>query len=104
MPKVRGPLFSLTASGTLSRILVYENRADSQRVRRLPQYQAPATPLQAIYQNKVAALSLSWKTWDNTNRQAWKTRAIAFNLTGYALFWREWYAQNITAPARPILP
>ena len=104
MPKVRGPLFSLTASGTLSGLLVYENRAGSQRVRRRPQYQAPATPIQTIYQNKVAALSQSWRTWDNTNRQAWKTRAITFKLSGYGLYWREWYAQNITAPARPILP
>jgi hypothetical protein len=104
MPKVKGPLFSLHASGTLARLITFENRADMQRVRRVASYSSPRTALQSIVTTKVAAMAESWSTWDDTNRTLWNARAIDFTMTGYALYWREWFAQHIDAPAHPTLP
>jgi len=97
-------MFSLTASGTFADLITYENRADGQRVRRLPSYQAPQTALQLDVNTKVAAMAANWKDQTPTTHTAWKTRAADFSMTGYTLWWRESFSQHITPPATPTLP
>jgi len=104
MPKVKGPLFSLGASGTFARALVYEDCGDIQRVRRLPQYAPDQTPLQQAQATKVAQLSTAWKAADETTKNLWRDRAPDFALNGYALWWREWFAQSVVPPDTPNLP
>jgi hypothetical protein len=104
MPKVKGPLFSLGASGTLQRTLTF-NQHQTKNIVTAPRT-APMknTPARLYHQSRVMQMINAWNGLDAPTRDAWRTRAVSMAMTGYALFWREYIAQNIFPPDLPLIP
>lgn len=88
-----------------------------QHIAKAAQKPRKRTPTAAQLAKRAAMrdCAAAWRGIDATNKNAWKTRrlacykpstvGLAFTFYhGYALFVREWFAQNIKAPALPRLP
>lgn len=104
MPKVRGPLFSLAASGTLLKTITFMDSPKVQMVRFNVKQTAPRSPLQQIHGKRVADCRASWRTLSQVEKDKWQAHMIWSKMTGPALFMREWFAQNIFPPALPVHP
>lgn len=104
MPKVRGPLFSLTASGTLDRTLTYSTNGTETTVKKLPSFEKPRTANQAAHAAKVADMSASWLSLSAGTKTLWNNCAALSAQTGYRLYWREWFIQASTPGSPPVLP
>lgn len=104
MPKVRGPLFSLTASGTLERTLTYSTNGTTTTVKKLSTFDKPRTPNQTAHAAKVAQMSASWLALSAGTKTLWKNCGALSAQTGYRLYWREWFVQASTPASPPVLP
>lgn len=104
MPKVTGPLFSVTASGSLAGVLTYAQHASTNIVRALPLYQPPGTPLQDAQRARIAALAACWTAQTPAIKDAWKARAVQLLTTGYKLWSKQWQLQGSTCENPPTLP
>lgn len=104
MPKVRGPLFSLAASGTLMKTITFLDTAKSAQVRFNVKSRAPRSELQKLHGARVADCRAAWRALDQPTRDQWQAQMVWSHMTGPALFMREWFAQAIYPPALPVLP
>ena len=104
MPKVKGPLFSLSASGTFKNMLEFRTGGGKTIV-------APArapNPIRSLAQQgqstRFKNASAAWASLGNTAQATWKARATKLGKKGYQFFLAEYIGQKITPPALPILP
>lgn len=104
MTKVLGPLFSLAASGTYRRSLVFRTRQSGTHVARLPATTAPRSPGQTAHALKISEMSSTWMSLTPAEKAAWASCGAQSSLTGYQLYWREWIAQGATPAAPPLNP
>ena len=86
MPKLKGPLFSLSAQGALAKLLTFR-RHSSETVAGLPTtHPDPASPAQLSWRTMYEACSALWHTLSSAEQQAWESNARAKHMTGYALW------------------
>lgn len=104
MPKVRGPLFSLAASGTLQKRLTFQDTAQVQTVRFNPERRHPRSPLQIMHGQRVADCRAAWRALPPATKAEWGAHITYTHMTGPALFMREWFAQNVYPPNLPAQP
>ncbi len=104
MPKVTGPLFSVTATGQLAGVLDYTMRGSKAVVRQKRRWTAPPSPLQALQQDAMASMAACWSQQPQTYRDTWAARGPAFNKTGFQLFFQQWFIQASTCTTLPTLP
>ena len=104
MARVKGPLFSLSASGTYLNKLVFRTNSKGTHVATLPQNLPPRSPAQTAHSQKIAEMVASWKSLAPATRLQWSSCGASYGLTGYALYWREWIAQAATPQAPPVSP
>ena len=104
MPKVTGPLFSVTATGQLAGVLDYTMHGGTCTVRQKRRWTPPPNALQALQQQAVGQMSDCWGLQTQAYRDTWAARGPAYGLTGYQLFWKQWFIQGSTCANLPILP
>jgi hypothetical protein len=104
MPKLIGPLFSLKASGTLDRLLTFQNYGTRQRVRRYVRQTAPPTPLQTAHRQYVAAIAESWRSLSPLDQDIWRAAAYPLGLGGWPYYWQQYVYQGVTPPDHPYVP
>ena len=104
MPKVRGPLFSLAASGTLLKTITFMDTAQVQQVRFNVKQTGPRSDLQKLHGARVADCRAAWRALPQATKNEWNAARIWSKLTGPALFMREWFAQVIYPPQLPTIP
>lgn len=104
MPKVRGPLFSLAASGTLLKTITFMDTAQSAQVRFNVKQRAPRSALQQMHGARVADCRAAWRGLPQATKDQWQAQMLWTHMTGPALFMREWFAQMIYKPNLPFLP
>lgn len=104
MPKVTGPLFSVTASGSLAGVLTYAQHASTNIVRAMPSHQPPSTPLQTAQRDRIAALAACWTAQPQAIKDLWIARAVQLLTTGYKLWSKQWQLQGSTCQTPPTLP
>lgn len=104
MTRVKGPLFSVTASGDFLGLMEFRTTGDQTIVaghKQKPAMRSAAQIAQATrFKNAVAG----WNTLDAAAKLTWKNKAISLGMTGYQLFMSEYQTQNIVPPGLPILP
>ena len=91
MAKTKGPLLSLDAHGSLSKLLTYSNKRTGQQVRR---YNKPLTTPSAAQRGQrrlTEFLVAQWQNMSDAQKATWETNAKAStkNLPGYQYFLRE---------------
>lgn len=104
MPKVRGPLFSLAASGTLLGTLTFMDTGQVAQVRFNVKQRAPRSELQKMHGARVADCRAAWRALPQATKDEWAAQIVWSHLTGPALFMREWFSQHVYAPGLPVLP
>jgi len=86
MPKLKGPLFSLTAQGPLAKLLTFRRRG-SETVVGIPTTHPDAkSAAQLSWRTMYEACSALWHTLSSAEKQAWETNAKSKHMTGFALW------------------
>lgn len=104
MPILKGPMFSLGATGTLGKTITYEDHGTDQRARLYTSTTPPPTQAQTDHRTRIGEMSLSWRALPPEDRAAWSIAAAPLQKTGYTYWWQEWFAQNIYPPNIPEIP
>lgn len=94
MPILKGPLFSLTASGSLNRHAIYLNCKRGARLKRYAIPSNPRTPAQTSIRAMTRFLSQEWKrlfSYDfslEENQASWQKFADYWNVSPYHAYFR----------------
>jgi hypothetical protein len=126
MAKVRAPLLSATASGSVGALTFSTQEghlaATTKRkhfpsvIRSKPSTRPPApSTLQAAFRAESATIATAWASLSPTEKARWKNTGVFSHratlggtvehyANGWALFVKEWHLQQITAPAIPLCP
>lgn len=104
MPKVTGPLFSLSASGTFQGLMEFKTKGGVTTVGKVRTKPATRSAAQQQQAARFAAAVAGWKALSPIEQQEWKTAATGTGVNGYQLYLSEYQGQNITAPDQPLVP
>lgn len=104
MPTVKGPLFSVAASGTYQGLLMFRTGGGKTTVGRPGASNKPRSAAQVQHSARVQEMAAYWSEMPEPDRMPWKAAAEAFGMNGRSLFWREWMAQGSTPENPPNLP
>jgi hypothetical protein len=104
MATVKGPLFSVAATGKFNGIMEFRTGSGKTTVhgiRSCPATRSQAQQAQALrFINAVTG----WKALSLINKNRWKAAAVHTGHNGYQLYISEYQTQNIQPPAQPIVP
>jgi len=98
MVKVNGPLFSLTAGGTLADTLTFVKRVEGYRVETKPVPKDNRTASQASQRNRFLAAAASWQLLGAAARAVYEGMASDKALTGYSAYLRDCLRDGGTYP------
>lgn len=102
--KVKGPCFSLTATGVLYNLLEFRTLAASGVVcRRRPRRQR-SSPAQAAHNLRYSNGCAAWSGATTGLKNSWKSAAPATYTSGFHYFIAEYIYQQITPPGMPVIP
>lgn len=91
MAKTKGPLLSLDAHGSLSKLLTYSNRRSGQQVRKYNKPLVVPSAKQRGQRRLTEFLVAHWQNMSSATKATWEANAKAsgLNLPGYQYFLRE---------------
>jgi len=98
MVKVSGPLFSMTAGGTLADTLTFVKRAEGYRVETKPVPKDNRTASQASQRNLFLAAAASWQLLGSDARAVYEALAENKPLTAYSAYLRDCLRDGGTYP------
>jgi len=108
MPKVTGPLFSLsaTATGTFMGALEFRKcPAGGGIVARIRKRTKLRTASQVQHSQQWSAASAAWSGLLANEKSTWNDKAKNNGYrSGFRLWISEWFTQRIQSPDRPLLP
>lgn len=104
MPKTTAPLFSVSASGTVARIITFRAMRVGNRVQVRP-FVAPSPSAQ---QRNIRAIARAardgWRAADLPTKAAWQHYALHIGLPTYAAWLQEWMRQRPAAATDLLVP
>lgn len=91
MVKIKGPLFSVGAHGSLEKVLTYSKRKSGDQTRKYNKPTVPASAAQRGQRRLTEFLVAQWQNMTPAQRATWETNAKASdkNLPGYHYFLHE---------------
>ena len=106
MAKVKGPLLSLQASGTIADAITFSKWKGVATARAKSTPTNPNTTAQQTQRTAFSNAVASWQAQDAATHTTWNQRATALGLamSGFNLYVREYIAQGVVDPAVPDLP
>lgn len=104
MAKTHGPLFSLAASGSIGKVLTFNQGAHVQVARRSPRSTAPPSVPQIDYRNRCRAASAYWRAMPAAEKTEWSDVAALTGRPVFAKYLLEWISQAATPEQPPLLP
>lgn len=103
MARVKGPLFSLSATGEFKG-MEFRTGGGSTVVAAPKTVLAPRRPAQIAQQAAFQTAVNAWKALDANGQQTWRTAAQNTGMSGYQLYVSEYLTQAIVPPDQPIVP
>lgn len=103
MAKVKGPLFSLAATGEF-RGMEFRTGNGETTVAAPREITAPRRPAQVAQSNRFKIATSAWRELDTAEKDLWKTSAAPLSISGYNLYVSEYINQNVTPPGQPNRP
>ena len=102
MPKVTGPLFSLSATGTFMGAMEFRKRQEGGGVvTRIRRCTKPRTASQVQHSQQWSAASAAWSGLLAVEKTTWQDKAKNNGYkTGFMLWISEWFTQRIQSPDR----
>lgn len=104
MPKVTGPLFSFSASGSVAKVLTFRTTRHGFVVQRTPQNIVSRTEWQLIERQTMRDAAAAWAALDANDRQIWNSNSLPTIRSGWMSFFMEWKAQRIQPGKFPLIP
>ena len=104
MAKISGPLFSFGASGTVSKVLTFNQSNTTPTARKKPARSNSSTPMQLTMRAEFSDAAKAWRALSPTDRAAWIALAAPSARPAFAKFYLEWAAQRSTLATPPYLP
>ncbi|MBA7659130.1 hypothetical protein ES703_67095 [subsurface metagenome] len=86
MPKLKTPLLSLDARGSLAKLFAFTKRRGQHIVEAMPTPTDAKSPNQLFYRHMFTKCADLWHTLSEAEKQAWEQVARPKHMTGYA-FW-----------------
>ena len=86
MPKVKGPLFSIEAFGTLAGAITYKKGKEGNRVEKVPKPHDRRSAAQATERNLFKSGASVWKTFSENTKRYYENLASGRHMTGYNYF------------------
>ena len=93
MSKLKNPLLSLQASGSVGRVLTFLRRNKVDLVERMPVVPDANSPAQQYHRNMFGLCVDLWHTLSEAEKRAWESAGTARHMTGYA-----WYISQCLRP------
>lgn len=104
MAKIQGPLFSVSAAGSVGKVIQFRRLAGLAVAGRLSVPLAPPTAAQMVERSRCSIAAAAWRDLDADTRNLWIALSVTHNLNPWLEFWREWQFQRIEPPDLPELP
>jgi hypothetical protein len=104
MAKVKGPLFSLSASGEFNGMMEFRTVGSGTVAAGVKSRVPPRSPAQAAQTARFSRAVGGWRTLTLEQRNAWRTAGPAHGMTGYQLYISEYQTQGIQPPGQPQIP
>lgn len=95
MVKLRGPLMSLGAQGTMNRQVTYSRHKGIEIAKTIPTHPDARTTRQLYHRWRFKDASYYWRHLTNAQRQAYEDAAGPLNMNGWAYFLSIYLAQPI---------
>jgi hypothetical protein len=95
VPKVLGPLFSITAHGTFGGILTYQRRRSGAVVYPKSVPRITFTNPQVAQRASVASAVSSWRALDDASKAWWIFKAEGMAHSGYLLYIQSYLLGNL---------
>lgn len=104
MAKLQGPLFSVSASGTVASLLTYRATQHGPIAQLSPVPRTAASFAQRSERDRCAAYAALWRTMTVDQKAPWLALAVARRRAPWICFHNEATVQQITPPALPLVP
>lgn len=104
MARVKGPLFSIAASGSIAGLLTFNPGKKSTTARRQPAAYPPPSANQLATRQKVRDAAAAWRALDPLDRAEWSVLAHNSGRLPFAKYLLEWFAQACTPTTPPYIP
>lgn len=93
MAKLKNPLLSLKASGTIAKVLTFVRRGGVDLVEKKPEIKDAQTAAQLYHRNMFSLCKDLWHTLSAAEKAVWESQGTARHMTGYA-----WYISQCLRP------
>jgi len=104
MAKIRSPLFSVGASGTVGRKLTFRRTANGALAQATPTPTGPPTSAQLYERNRVREAADLWRTMDAPTKAIWRNLGTLRNVNPWLIFCNEYKTQLTVSPELPLIP
>lgn len=104
MARVKGPLFSVSASGIFKELMEFRTGSGKSTVHGRRENMKQRTAAQIAQSERFGQAVAGWQALTLEQKAAWKTSAINTGMNGYQLYLSEYQIQNIHTPNQPTPP
>lgn len=104
MAKVTAPLMSVSASGTVAKLITFRQTGAGSICQLPPIPRKPPSQPQQAERARFAAALHAWRDLDQQTRDIWSARGIVFARQPVVLFASEYLLQNCQPPRLPLVP
>lgn len=104
MAKTKGPLFSLSASGTIGKLISFRMGKTGPEVTKKPHPKTQPSEQQAIERQRMKDARAGFLTLSGEDLTNWQALATVKNRPTWNVFFQEWQRQQVEAGQMPLIP
>ena len=104
MPRVKGPLLSIEAKGTLGGAITYQGGLSGSRVTKPPLHRDARSAKQIVQRVAYANARDEWSWLSDSEKATWNGKAYGRGMTGYNYFLQQWLAGEVKGETVLYLP
>ena len=104
MAKIKHPLHSISASGTIGGAISFRATARGAVAANTPQPYAQKSSAQLANQQRMSEARAAFKTLSTADRGHWQTLASKYRRSAWACFFAEYQYQFTQTPNMPLIP
>jgi hypothetical protein len=104
VPKVKSPLYSLSASGSIAAILTFKPVGGNSIVTKKILRKHYETDAQRKNRQRMRDAVASFNSLSSSDRELWDALGSKYKISGWFQFFKEYQDQNTQAPNAPEIP
>lgn len=104
MAKIRGPLYSMQATGTIGGLLTLDMHIKKTIARKCPPKRQLKTVATITLQSRMREAASAWRSLPSSEKNQWIALAASRRHTAFSKYFLEWHAQASTPLKPPLIP